>query len=196
MLLLTLFALSPADTLLPFAIQQWRKEPEMRVEDAYKWLFHATQGGEHAVTDDDGPRQWMDNEWDTLTSPRPNEPEVTKLDPTGRIIRVNLRPYRAKHGDKEMLLAIFVASAQQFKPDRKDFISEWKALGKSLKAKPINLLTFKSWLVLDAETKKLGYPAIEHSSAYVRRYQPAYRVILGKLWAAGHVELSVLVPNS
>ena len=48
--------------LLDHAFEQWRSTPEMRVEDAYKWLFHATLGGEHAVQDVGGPRNWMDRE--------------------------------------------------------------------------------------------------------------------------------------
>lgn len=168
--------------LLDHAQAMWRRQPATRIEDAYKWLFHATQGGDHAVRDDSGPRQWMDREWATLGNPLPDEPLVVPLDPQGRLIRVNLRPYRAMGGDKEMLLALFVASAQEFRPERRTFRAEWRSLGKRLQKHEIGGLTYPEWVRLDRATRAEGYPAIEHSETYLRKAKPAYRVILGSLW--------------
>ena len=173
----------PPPSLLDYSIAQWRRAPAMRIEDAYKWLFHATQGGDHAVGEDDsGPRQWMIREWANLTSPMPNEREVVPLDPQGRLIRVNLRPFRARGGDSEMLLAVFVSSARQFRPNRREFISSWNELGKRLQRSSIGKLTSREWRRLDRETKVLGYAAIHHSPWYESQAKPAYRVVLGALW--------------
>ena len=67
--------------LLTFSLAAWQKEPEMRIEDAYKWLYQATRGGEHAVPDEDSARKWLDEEWATLGSPYKNEPEWEPLCP-------------------------------------------------------------------------------------------------------------------
>src|SRR5262245_56083851 len=88
---------------IDFAFAGWQPTPKMEIEDAYKWLFHATLGGEHAVTDDEGPRQWLDREWATLGPPLAGEKEVVPLTVDGKLIRLNLRPYKARGGDKEML---------------------------------------------------------------------------------------------
>lgn len=174
------------DPLLAYAILQWRREPATRIEDAYKWLFHATQGGDHAVGDDDqGPRRWMNREWATLSVPKKAEREVVPLDPQGRILRINLRPYRARGGDEEMLLALFIASARQFKPDRQTFKTAWLNLGQELQRRKIGPLTHPEWLRLDRETRPFGYPAIHHSPTYETTKRPAYRVILGSLWPKG-----------
>ncbi|HSI72224.1 MAG TPA: hypothetical protein VK934_03535 [Fimbriimonas sp.] len=173
----------PVADLLTFSIVEWRKTPEMRIEDAYKWLFHATLGGEHAVTDDTGPRRWMDREWASLGRPFRSEPEVVPLRPDGNIVRINLRPYKAKGGDREMVLALFVESAKRFRTDKSDFVREWIGLGKALKRRKVGKLDISAWTKLDANLKPHGYPAIDHSWSYERSYRPAYRVVLRELLA-------------
>ena len=54
--LLAAAALASNEALLAFAETRWRAQPETRIEDAYKWLFHATLGGDHAVRDPRVPR--------------------------------------------------------------------------------------------------------------------------------------------
>ncbi|MBI5707047.1 MAG: hypothetical protein HZC36_08670 [Armatimonadetes bacterium] len=168
--------------LLDFAIRSWAATPKMEIEDAYKWLFHATQGGEHAVLDEEGPRQWLDSEWRGLAAPSPGEPEAVALDPNGGLLRVNLRPYRTGGGDREMLLAVFVESARRFRADRRSFRSVWDLLGVTLKRRSLLRLSHWDWKQLDLRCVRLGYPAIGHSAAYIRTYRPAYRVVLGSMW--------------
>jgi len=168
--------------LLSFACRQWAKEPETRVEDAYKWLIQATLGGDHAVNDDSGPRRWMDREWDSLGEPLPGEPRFVMLRPDGMLIRVNLRPFKADGGDKEGILDAFVNSANRFRADPSEFIAVWSELGKLLERWPIGEITAESWAELDAQARAAGYPAIEHSDAYLASRLPAYRVVLAELW--------------
>lgn len=172
----------PSNSLLNHAMREWKATPRMGMEDAYKWLFHATLGGEHAVTDDEGPRRWLDREWDGLGKPKPGEREVVPLTPDGRLARINLRVYKARGGDKEMLLAVFVASAQRFHADRAEFVREWRSLGSRLRTRPWGGLKFSDWSRVDRTMGKAGYPAIEHSEGYERAYRPAYRVVLRELW--------------
>jgi hypothetical protein len=176
-------ALVLSQSLLDHAITKWQATPEMRIEDAYKWLFHATLGGEHAVTNEDGPRRWLDREWPTVGAPMKGEKEVEPLTPDGKLVRINLRPYKQRGGDKEMLLWAFVLSAEKFKGDKSQFIAEWKSLGARLRAANGGLHTFKEWTRVDVEMKQVGYPAIDHSAQYERAYRPAYRVILREFWA-------------
>lgn len=168
--------------LLAFAIAQWRLDVAMEVEDAYKWLFHAVLGGEHAISDLDGVRRWMDREWASLGPPQANEPMTVSLEPFGRLIRVNLRPYQAAGGSKEALLAVFVESARKFRGDKSVFVREWQALGAILRSEPIGPLTESEWLRLDRLMNR-EYPAIEHSDRYLKQRDPAYRVVEAKLWA-------------
>ncbi len=181
--LIAIAALAPRESpLLDHSLAAWKAKPEMRIEDAYKWLFHAALGGEHAVLDEAAPRAWMDAEWPTVGRPTPGEREVVPLTPDGRLIRVNMRPYKARGGDPEMLLAVFVQSARSFRGDRKAFVAAWEELGSRLKARGIGKLSYRGWKRLDDEERPKGFAAIHHSSAYERAYHPAYRVVLADLW--------------
>ncbi len=180
-ILLTLIAHTET-TLIDHAFAQWQVKPEMRIEDAYKWLFHATLGGEHAVHDENGPRAWLDREWPTVGAPMKGDTEIEPLTPDGKLVRINLRPFKQRGGDKEMLLWAFVLSAERFKSDKRDFVREWDALGSRLRTNRWKKLTAQEWSRLDRAMRKENFPAIDHSPEYERLYKPAYRVVLRDFW--------------
>lgn len=170
-------------TLLDHALAQWQATPELRIEDAYKWLFHATLGGEHAVQDENGPRTWLDREWPTVGKPIKGETEIEPLTPDGKLVRINLRPFKERGGDREMLLWAFVLSAERFKSGKREFVREWDALGARLKASKWKNLTAQEWSRLDKAMRNENFPAIDHSADYERLYKPAYRVVQREMWA-------------
>jgi hypothetical protein len=175
-----------SEALVTFALESLAREPRAEVRDAYKWLFQATRGGEHAVKDPAGPRAWLDREWESLGPPLPGEPAVVALRPDGAVVRLNLRPYRAAGGTKERLLGAFVKSANAFSESPKAFESAWDELGRRLEASPAGLLTAEAWRALDSEMRAKNWPAVHHSEGYGKEYRPAYRV-LTKGEAAGVV---------
>lgn len=183
-LALSFILLCAPGALLDFAMKQWQAEPNMRVEDAYKWLFQATRGGEHAVPDEQMAREWLENEWKTLSAAHENEPLWEPLcgnDGEGSIGRLNLRPFRAQGGKPEDLLDAFVRSSKTFDQSEENFGAAWNGLGKKLRKKPQGKLNGKDWKKLDAEMKAKNYPAIHHSKDYEKAKQPAYRVLAGGL---------------
>ena len=160
-----------------FFLAQAPADPELRIEDAYKWLFHATRGGEHALADETAARKWLDREWQSLGPPQPDEPLWVPLTPDGRIGRLNLRPYRAQGGAPAPLLAAFLASAESFDASPARFRRAWNALGRELKKQPVGHLTAEEWRRLDREMRAQGYPACHHSPEYEQARHPAYRVL-------------------
>ena len=160
-----------------FFLAQARADPELRIADAYKWLFHAARGGEHAIENEFVVRKWLDREWESLGPPLPGEPLWTPLAADGRVGRLNLRPYRAQGGDPAALHAAFVAGAQSFAASPARFRKSWAALGRSLKRRPQGHLVFAEWRRLDREMRARGYPAIHHSPEYENARSPAYRVL-------------------
>lgn len=183
--LAALFVSQPtaSEALVAHALAAWKREPETRIEDAYKWLFHATQGGEHAVLVEDGPRSWFEGEWAGVGRPLANEPATVALDPAGRVLRVNLRPAKAAGRDPEMLFQVFLRSAEAFRPDPRSLRDAWSALGERLQDQPISPhLAFGEWRRLDAELNAHGFRARHHSEAYSRARRPSYRVVLGEMW--------------
>src|SRR5207237_10655081 len=98
--------------LVRFALAQWQTDPQVRIEDAYKWIYQSTRGGEHAMPDEQLARAWLDEEWQTLGDAEPDELLWQPLCAGGEIGRLNLLPFRARGGRKEDLLAAFVRSSQ------------------------------------------------------------------------------------
>ena len=162
-----------ADFFLSHALN----DPELRIEDAYKWLHQATRGGEHAIGDETAVRLWLNQEWAGLAAPLPAEPLWTPLDSEGRIGRLNLRPFRAGGGTPGALHDAFVAGARDFDASPARFRRAWRTLGKRLAAAPTGHLTGAAWRRLDADMRAKGYPAVHHSPEYVESRQPAYRVL-------------------
>ena len=163
--------------LLDFAIPKWKAQPAFRIDDAYKWTYQATRGGEHAAPSRDAAKSWLDNEWSSLAAGPKGEAEWTALCPGGEIGRLNLRPFKARGGSADDLVDAFLASAAEFRSEPKDFTDAWTELGKRLKKKGFASVTYKEWIRLDAEMKKKGYPAIHHSKDYNEALRPAYRVL-------------------
>lgn len=165
------------DPVAAFCLGHARREPEWRIEDAAKWIVHATRGGEHAVQNEFAVRQWLETEWATLGPPRNNEPLWVPLTPDGRIGRLNLRPFKAQGGDLNALHAAFLDGAESFDADMSRFHRTWRSFGRLLAAAPIGHLTHAEWKRLDREWRAKGFPAIHHSDACRDACQPAYRVL-------------------
>ncbi|HRT05191.1 MAG TPA: hypothetical protein P5204_05790 [Kiritimatiellia bacterium] len=160
-----------------FFLAQAPADPELRIADAYKWIVHATRGGEHAVESEFAVRKWLESEWAAPGPPQPDEPLWMPLAADGRIGRLNLRPYRARGGDPDALLAAFLAGAEAFDADPARFRRAWKALGRELENRPIGHLTADEWRRFDREMRVRGYPACHHSPEYEAARRPAYRVL-------------------
>ncbi len=166
---------TPTPSAVALPLDAWARDPAFRVEDAYKWIVQATRGGEHAVADDAGPRSWLGQEWAGLGSPAPGEGLIEPL--ANGVVRLHLRPYKARGGDKETLLAAFVASARDFRADPSALLGAWRQLGEKLRERPAGRLTPEAWVELDDRLRSKGYPAIHHSASYEKRHRPAYRVL-------------------
>lgn len=163
--------------LLDFAIPKWKADKSVRIEDAYKWTYQATRGGEHAVPDEESAREWLDGEWKAPHRPTANEPVWEPLCRGGEIGRLNLRPFKASGGKVGDLLDAFLASSREYKTQQSDFTEAWLELGKRLKKKRAGKLDYASWQKLDAEMKAKNYPAIHHSENYEKTNHPAYRIL-------------------
>lgn len=163
--------------LIDFALPQWKKDRQFQIEDAYKWIYQATRGGEHAIPDKEMARQYLEGEWQKLGKPEPNEQIWEPLCSDGEIGRLNLRPFRVGGGQANDLLDAFVQSSQDFKNDESNFIAAWNELGKRLKSKSSGNLNGRAWSKLNQKMKAENYPAIHHSQIFEQSRHPAYRIL-------------------
>jgi len=157
---------------------------EAAPQDAYKWLYQAIRGAEHAVPSEAAARAWLEREWDGLGPPRPGEPLLVPLRPDGAVVRLNLRPFRAAGGDREALLAAFLASARRFVPEPALFVAAWREFGKGLPEGGGGAMSRKAFEELDRASEAEGWPARHHGRAYADAHAPAYRVLTGEAAAA------------
>lgn len=173
--------------LSDFAREQLRGDASVRIEDAYKFLHQATRGNAHAITDEKAVREELQREWSALGKPLPGEKLWEPLRADEKVGRFNLRPFRARGGKLEDLLAAFLQSAKDFPGDQtgKGFMDDdeaefhiaWNTLGMSVDAHPIGNLTWPEWRRLDEALTPKQYPAIHHSVSYEKAHQPAYRLL-------------------
>jgi len=173
----SLLLLCTPTALLDFAAPKWQNDKAVQTEDAYKYIYQATRGGEHAAPDRDSAKQWLDDEWTSLDLTLPNEDLWEPLCPGAEIGRLNLRPYKRRELKEDVILDAFIASSREYHTEPQAFIDAWNELGKRLKKGKIGDLTFKKWTKLDAAMKAKGYPAIHHSKIYENAHHPAYRVL-------------------
>ena len=163
--------------LIDFALPKWKADKNVRIDDAYKWTYQATRGGEHAVPDTESARKWLNNEWSSMGTVAKDIAIWEPLCSGGEIGRLNLRPFKNKGGEPDDLLDAFLASSREYRSDGTNFIAAWKELGKRLKKKSYGSLTYKDWSKLDAEMKAKNYPAVHHSDTYNKAEKPAYRIV-------------------
>lgn len=151
------------------------RHPAAQAQDLYKLLFQGTMGAEHAALEPAAAEQYLAQEMDGL-QPAESEPLTEPLDPDGRLVRLNLRPYKARGGTAAALARAFLQTAREVHPDR-------PALGRVFGSIDPSVLgaTAGPLAQLAAEMERAGYPAVSHSEPYRRLYRPAYRVILSSL---------------
>jgi len=180
-----LLACTPT-ALLDFAIPKWQADKSTHIEDAYKWIYQATRGGEHAAPDREMAKQWLENEWSSLDAPFAKETLWEALCKDDSIGRLNLRVYKQRGGKVDDILDAFLTSAREYKESGTAFVNTWLEFSKRLSKRSVNKLTYGEWARLDAKMKAKSYPAIHHSKAYEDARRPAYRVITGtqyqKVW--------------
>lgn len=170
--------------LVRYARERLAEFPEATPQDAYKWLYQAIRGAEHAVPSEAAARSWLEREWDGLGPPRPGEPLLVPLRPDGAVVRLNLRPFRAAGGDREALLAAFLASARRFVPEPGLFVAAWREFGKGLPAEGAGAMSRSAFEELDRASEAEGWPARHHGRPYAEAHAPAYRVLTGEAAAS------------
>ena len=152
----------------------------MQVEDLYKLLHQAAMGSEHAIPSRQAAHQWLLREIEALSDGPFDEPLVEPIDPQGRLVRVNLRPFLRNGGDAEDLLDAFVRTAEHHAGSAitlEGYCTRALELARE-GALPFDVVEMEKTF---ARLKNEGYPAVHHSETYAAAYRPAYRVVLRSL---------------
>ena len=156
-------------------IDHARRYPRWALEDLYKLAHQAAMGSEHAVTDEAHARAWLVREFADLGS-GPDEPLLDPISADGLIVRVHLRPFARLALDPELLLAVFVRTAREFRGSTESIEESFSEAARLARD---GLLAFgvadvRSFV---ARMRAVGFPAVRHSAIFQAEYRPAYRVV-------------------
>lgn len=154
---------------------QLQRYPQMQIEDLYKLNYQAAMGNIHLGIDPKVLKNYLLSELEKVDE-SDEEPLFEQISPDN-LIRLNLRPFKAKGGDPEKLFEAMMQTARTFQPDSQKIIQYWNVIEGMAKK---NLIPFKN-SELDSflsKIQEMNFPAIHHSNKYMEAYHPAYRVLL------------------
>ena len=146
----------------------------MQIQDVYKLIHQAALGSEHAISDPESVRNWMERELAEM-GVGSDEPVVDPISEDEQIVRVHLRPFMEQGGDSDKLLDAFIRTPNEFRGDIQVLKNYWNTA--------VAMQYFPS-AEMDEFIESMqaqNYPAVHHSPEYERLYRPAYRVVWRKL---------------
>jgi hypothetical protein len=162
-------------SIIPILLNHLKRYPLMTLEDIYKLCHQAAMGPGHLITDRKETYKKLCRELDQINAIS-TRPLLEEIDPTDRLVRLNLRSYKEKQYDPSILFELFLKTVTSFNSRIENLEYYWEEII-SLSKK--NMITFQVDK-LNAFIKKLAlknYPAVHHSERYKKTYQPAYRLI-------------------
>ena len=146
--------------------------------DLYVLVHEATMGAMQADLDSASATAAMTEAWPTMGRSRAGERLIDTIAPGGRLVRLNLRPWRAAGGAAGAAAHAFVASAYDT-PARPDLFERyWASVVDAARAGAVRA-NADSLGALAAQQRATRYAALAHSAAYARSCRPAYRLLTG-----------------
>jgi hypothetical protein len=150
--------------------------PLLAWQDAYKLFYQGILGPEHLVSEPEAFQARLLA--DALRAAVPSaadEPLYEPVRPDGRLLRVNLRPFKAAGGDIRVLLDACLTAAAARWGTPEELRAAWAAVARACQAGRWphvgDLAAFSAWL------EAHDCPAVHHAPQYREAYRPAYRLV-------------------
>ncbi len=151
--------------------------PAMEPADVYKLLYQGVLGPEHLIASPEAFAARLRAEYGAAP-PGEAEPLWEPVRPNGTLGRVNLRPFKARVGDVERLIADCLQTAGRAWGTPAEMQAVWAAFVDLCRAGRWAAFPLAGVLALSERLAAEGYPAIHHSAAYRQAYRPAYRLAI------------------
>jgi hypothetical protein len=152
------------------------RRPGMQPRDVYKLLYQGVRGPEHIIASETSFREWLTQEWEALDS-LGEDPLTESIRPDGGLLRLNLRPYKAAHGNLDQLAAACLETARRTWGTQDDLIEVWGHFLESCRAGFWPGLDPREVETLNSLLQDNNFPPIHHSEHYRELYHPAYRLV-------------------
>jgi len=159
-------------------LAEMKKYPALQMQDLYKLTYQAAVGNEHLMGDTAMARKYLLEELASVDSSS-NEPYIEYLTTDSSVARINLRPFKARNGNPELLFQAMLKTTSLIKPSVETLRRFWSNVeflaeeGK-IPFKKKDLHTY--FQTLEGQ----NFPAVHHSQPVKDTYHPAYRVVAGK----------------
>jgi hypothetical protein len=149
--------------------------PMILARDVYKMFYQAAFGVEHLLTDTAGTARYLERELASVVADSSAEPLLERISPDGRMVRVNLQPFKRLNLPPGMLVKAMFESAAETRPDTGLFRTCWNAfvalVRDSTIAAPPDMVEWED------RVQRGELHAVHHSPAYAGANSPAYRVV-------------------
>jgi hypothetical protein len=152
------------------------RRPVMESRDVYKLLYQGVRGPEHIIVSPKAFVERLEEEWDALDLAG-NDPLWESIRPDGRLLRLNLRPFKADGGHLDRLVTACLETSRASWGTQADLQQTWEGFAKGCRERLLPGLaldpveSFTSWLEAN------GFPPVHHSERYRSLYRPAYRLV-------------------
>jgi hypothetical protein len=157
---------------------QLQRYPAMQIQDLYKLVYQAALGNEHLITDSAMVHNYLIQELENVQADS-NEPLLEEISPDGAVVRLNLRPFKAQHGDHRALFQAMMQTVRTFQKSQERlgrYLSDLEQMAASGDI-PFETDAMQAFF---REMREKGNPAVHHSAVYKKQYAPAYRILLKK----------------
>ena len=163
------------EQLLHLLVQHLQRHPGMMLQDIFKLIYQGVFGAEHMMKDVARARLYLREEWESV-SPNLIEPLLEAVDIDGAVMRLNLRPGKAKGIALEQVWELFYQSAQIKRHHIADFLCLCQQVVELCRTGAVAFPVLEVEELLQAMAQS-HYAPIHHSPSYREHNHPAYRVV-------------------
>jgi hypothetical protein len=151
--------------------------PKLEIQDVYKLVYQAAMGNEHMMVDTEAVKKYLEEELSSLEASS-DEPLLEYLTSDSTIARLNLRPFKARKGNPEILIALMIKTSVSITPSTEFLRFLWQDIEALAVEKriPFNKVDLHSYF---KGMEQQNFPAVHHSKIFDETYHPAYRIVSG-----------------
>jgi hypothetical protein len=150
--------------------------PAMQPADVHKLLYQGVLGPEHLIASPEAFAARLRVEYGAVP-PDVVDPLWEPVRPDGALGRVNLRPFKARGGDVERLIAACLETAGRTWGKPAGLRAAWATFVELCQSGRWAAFPLAGVLAMSDRLEAEGFPPIHHSITYRQAYRPAYRLV-------------------
>lgn len=155
------------------------KYPMMQPTDGVKLIYQNVFGGGHLIKNPENCLSALQREYENT----PQESHAPLLESIGNgLVRVMLNAIDSSDYSIQQLADDFIRSSKEHKGNLNGFLIKLDILRKVTDSGAFNFTSEELEAYLE-EYREAGYPMVSHSEQYRQAYNPAYRIVLARIFS-------------